>query len=231
MSHRTALADFLVLVTFAAGAAACTPTAAPSKVAGTSAKVTVKVSCVGEQTTHSAHRENDPEYPQRLSELLGTSFTVLNRGLPKGRVLTAATAPQSESYSASDVFARRLEDQPQIVVLGPWGRHDTYEGNWPEHQADYPADLEALANAYTELESQPTVFIVTPLPFNGDTDHPISDLRAPTEAVAKELSLPLIDLWSVFLGQPQWYKDGTHLTPEGQQQHAQAIADAISRFQ
>lgn len=116
-------------------------------------------------------------------------------------------------------------------LLGPWGRHDTYEGNWPEHQAEFPADLQALASAYKELESQPTVFIVTPLPFNGDIDHhPISDLREPTRRVAEALSLPIIDLWSTFLGQPQWYKDGTHLSPEGQQQHAQAIADAISQL-
>lgn len=230
MSRPSLQASFFAAVALALQALGCSPTNAPSKVAGAPNTAPLKVSCVGEQTTHSAHRANDPEYPERLGQILGASHQVLNRGLPKGRVLQAATAPESEGYISSDVFALRLEDQPQIVIVGPWGRHDTYEGNWPEHQAEFSTDLQELVTAYTELESQPTVFLVTPLPFNGGTDHPISDLRTPTEALAQSMSLPLIDLWSTFLGHSEWYKDGTHLTPEGQQQHAKAVAKAITQI-
>lgn len=220
-----ALAPFVLLLLEACSTPA-TQTAPASPTAEAHTEVT-KVTCVGEQTTHSAHRENDPEYPTRLAELLGNQYEVSNRGLPKGRVLSKANAPESDAYILGEPFAMRLTDQPNVVVLGPWGRHDTYEGNWPEHKSEFSADLEALVQAYVDLDSHPVVLLATPLPYNGGTDHAITELLKPTQALADEMSLATIDLWSAFLGHPEWYKDGTHLTPEGQQQQAKIVAAAI----
>ncbi len=201
--------------------------AAPGEAAAVDARP-VLVACVGEQTTHSAHRENDPEYPTRLAELLGAGYAVHNFGLPKGRVLVNGPAPESDTYAGSAVFEQSRAAAPDVVVFGPWGRHDTYEGNWPELRDEFPADLERLARAYTELPNGPRVFVVTPLPFDGGTAHPITELLEPTQQLAHKLSLPVIDLWSAFLGHPELYKDGTHLTPEGQQRHAQVVSAAIT---
>jgi GDSL-like lipase/acylhydrolase family protein len=187
----------------------------------------IKVACVGEQTTHSAHRENDPEFPERLAALLGKGFQVMNFGLPKGRVLSDAPAADAEAYAASEAFTQSKAYQPQAVVFGPWGVHDTYAGNWPEHRAEFAGDLAALVGAYTGLPSKPVVFLVTPLPYDARAEHAIAELLTPTRELAHALALPSIDLWSAFLGHPEWYKDPTHLTPEGQQQHAQVVAQSL----
>jgi hypothetical protein len=192
----------------------------------------IKVACVGEQTTHSAHRENDPEFPERLAALLGKDFEVRNFGLPKGRILSDAPAADAEAYVASDVFTQSKAYQPRAVVFGPWGVHDTYPGNWPEHKAEFEGDLRALVRAYTGLPSQPVVFLVTPLPYDARAEHSIAELLAPTQGLAHALALPSIDLWSAFLGHPEWYKDPTHLTPEGQHEHARVVAQALrQRFE
>lgn len=190
---------------------------------------TVKVVCIGEQTTHSAHRENDPEYPIRMAGILGKGYEVLNFGLPKGRVLKDAPAPDAEEYLNSEPFKLSTASNPNIVVIGPFGRHDTYEGNWPEHKAEFENDLADLVKRYMDLPSQPKVYVVLPLPFNGADDHAITGLLAPTKAVAEKYSLEVIDLWTPFMGHAEWYKDGTHLTPKGQQKQAELVAAAISQ--
>lgn len=187
----------------------------------------IKVACIGEQTTHSAHRENDPEYPTRLAKLLGDKYEVVNFGLPKGRVLKNGPAPDAEEYATSDVFTKSKAFGADIVVFGPWGRHDTYEGNWPEYRREFLADLQSLATSFVKLPSHPQVLVALPIPFNGDTEHAISGLLAPTAAVAEAMSLQTIDLWGGFLGHPELYKDGTHLTPDGQQRHAEIVAGVI----
>jgi hypothetical protein len=38
------------------------------------AQMQTKVACIGEATTHSAHRIHDPEYPQLMGEFLDADF-------------------------------------------------------------------------------------------------------------------------------------------------------------
>lgn len=189
----------------------------------------IKVACIGEQTTHSAHRENDPEYPTRMAEILGKKYHVVNYGLPKGRVLKNAPAPDAEEYLGSDPFKRSIKSDANIIVIGPFGRHDTYEGNWPEHKNEFEADLDYLVKQYLDLPSHPKVYIALPLPFNGSKNHAIADLLAPTKAVAAKHNLPVIDLWTPFIGHSELYNDGTHLTPAGQQKQAEIVATTITQ--
>jgi hypothetical protein len=222
---------FGVMMAAALSACSAASSAAPgaSVPGAASSPAPVRVACVGEQTTHSAHRENDPEYPTRLQQLLGSQFVVVNFGLPKGRILKEAPAPDAESFFSSEAFDLSKAFQPDVVVFGPWGRHDTYEGNWPEHKAAFAPDLAEIVRAYVELPSKPVVLLVTPLPLSGTTAAPMAELVEPTQALAKSLSLPTIDLWSAFQGHPEWYKDSTHLTPDGQQAHAKLIATALKQ--
>lgn len=226
MFRRPVFVCLPLLLAAALAAPACSPGRTPAPEAAPPAAA-LTIACIGEQTTHSAHRENDPEYPTRMAELLGPSYRVLNFGLPKGRVLRLGTAAESESYLDSQVFRDSQQSGAQVFVVGPWGRHDTYPGNWPEHRSEFSADLEALVEAYRSLPSKPVVVVVTPLPFGGKKEHPIHHLLAPTREVAAKLGLPTIDLWSALLGHPEWYRDGTHLTAQGQQRHAQVIAEGV----
>jgi hypothetical protein len=220
----------LLAATGCAGSQAVAPPPAPAPATTGEAAgpaPVVRVACVGEQTTHSAHREYDPEYPARLAQLLGAGFEVRNFGLPKGRVLVNGTGKESEPYGSSAEMAASLAFAPNVVVMGPWGRHDTYKGNWPEHKPEFAGDLEALLKRYLALPAPPKVLVVLPLPLNGTEDGPMSELVEPTRAVATALQLPIVDLWGAFLGKRELYKDSTHLRPDGQQRQAEVVAAAV----
>src|SRR6478609_5273804 len=101
------------------------------------ADAATKVACAGEQTTHSAHRTNDPEYPLLLGKLLdpgfsdsgkmalygggfvegtGPLFAVGNFAHPQGTVLVHdLTDPKT--YTKSDEYQQLRAYLPDLVVL------------------------------------------------------------------------------------------------------------------
>src|SRR4051812_47923751 len=126
--------------------------------AGTAQAVT-KVACVGEQTTHSLHRENDPEYPYLMAMQLdadfaattqmaphgggfleggGTNFTIGNFAHPQASVLSH-TQENPKTYLKSEEFPLLVAFEPDLVVLGPFAWHDVLSG---VPLTNFPADLD-----------------------------------------------------------------------------------------
>lgn len=216
------------------------------------AQAQTKVACLGEASTHSAHRTNDPEYPELMGRLLdpnfmreptptnpfsggmfyggGTNYRIGNFGLPRGTVIDTTNA-------AADVMptirSQMLKDAeafgPHAVVLGPYGAHERY--SLESVASKFLPDLRALAARVVAFPSKPTVFIALPLPRWGeDTDAERRSIHGFTAQVAREMNLPTIDLWTEFLGKRAEFNDQNHLSLAGRQRMGNFVGAAIKRW-
>ncbi len=209
------------------------------------AQAQVKVACAGEQTTHSLHRENDPEYPLLMGMLLntdfvatdkmaphgggfleggGSSFTIGNFGHPQASVLDHELE-NPKTYIKSEEFTLLSAFMPRIVVLGPFGEHDRLS---MVPLTQFPTDFDALIAALQALESKPLVALATPLPPGGaDKADAITEIKGYTVAAATQHQLPTIDLWTEFLGKTTLFQDDTHLTVDGRGHLAEFVGNNV----
>lgn len=208
----------------------------------------IKIACLGEQTTHSFHRENDPEYPQLMGALLdadfkvdtsaqhpmaggflyggGTHYQIGNFGHPRGSVLDHALE-NPKAIWRSDELKLAEKFAPNVVVLGPFGDH---ESQTKVSLDQFGVDLRRLVDRLAHFESNPRIFLALPIPRGGKAEDPNYErIRSETELVAREKNLSMIDLWTAFLGKKEFYQDATHLTVPGRQQLAKVIAANITR--
>jgi hypothetical protein len=206
-----------------------------------------RIACFGEQTTHSFHRQNDPEYPQLLGEILdkdfkidtekqhpnaggflyggGSNYRIGNFGHPRGTVLDHELE-NPRAVIRSDELKLAEQFEPDVVILGPFGDH---ESQAKVSMDKFTSDLRALIARIASFKSKPKILVVLPLPRNGkDEDANYRRIRQETEAVAREKKLWIIDLWTAFLGKSEYYKDATHLTVGGRQHLAEHVATIIT---
>ena len=111
-----------------------------------SAAAMPKVACCGEHTTHSSHPAFLPEYPGRVGELLGADYEVENFGFATAVVTAAVGDPAKEGggkarvYSETEEAAACAAFAPDIIVLGPFGKHDAL-GPFSTHDTCEPAPI------------------------------------------------------------------------------------------
>lgn len=221
--------------------------AALALVAGLLRAQPIKIAVIGEQTTHSLHRENDPEYPQFLGEALdadfgidvtkphptggghlygaGSRFAVGNFGHPRGTVIDHALE-NPRAILRSDELKLAEQFAPQVVVLGPFGDHEPLA---KVSLDQFAPDLRRLVDRILAFGSKPRLLLALPLPRGPkDDDENYRQIRNETAQVAREKNLPTIDLWTEFLGKAEFYKDATHLTVPGRKHLAAVVARAIT---
>ncbi len=204
-----------------------------------------KVACVGEQTTHSAHRENDPEYPLLMAMLLdpgfvatdkmapfgggfvegsGRLFAVGNFAHPQGTVLNH-DLEDPKTYLKSTEYTLLVAFKPDLVVLGPFGWHDTVAG---VPLSGFPADMDALIAALQATASKPRIALATPVPEGGvDKADGFTEINGYVKAAATKHQLDVIDVWTELVGKSTLYQDDFHLTLEGRQHLAGFVGDAV----
>lgn len=205
-----------------------------------------RIACIGEQTTHSFHRENDPEYPLFLGQILdddfsvdpntqhpmgggflyggGSKYRIANLGHPRGTILDHELE-NPKAIIRSDEFKLAQAFAPDIVVLGPFGDHEPLANVSME---SFSKDLETIVKRIAEFESSPTIMVALPLPRGGkDDDANYRRICEETRRLAEELSLSTIDLWTPFLDQAQFYQDATHLSVPGRKRLAEIVARAV----
>src|SRR5471030_2760670 len=144
----------------------------------------IKIDCIGEQTTHSFHRVNDPEYPLFLGQMLdtdfkaatntapmgegflyggGTHYSIGNFGHPQGTILDHdQTNPKS--YLRSDELKLMAQFQPNIVVFGPFGDHEALS----KVSMDlFKTNMVTLIDRIASFNSKPLIYVALPLPRGG----------------------------------------------------------------
>ncbi len=204
-----------------------------------------RVACVGEHSTDSGRVENSLEYPARLQLLLGDGYQVAEFGF--GTASLTTTGFPTTKYADSAEYAASLAFEPDIVIVGPWGRGDVvgtvhiddgvnnnvylYEQPTPLVTAEFQSALESLLTAYQELPSAPAVLVALPLPFPyGTGEGHMTDIVLPvTQELAAARTLPVIDLWAPFLGLRDEFEDADHLSPSpgGMEHLAQVVLSAV----
>lgn len=207
----------------------------------------VRIACLGEQTTHSLHRANDPEFPLLLGEALdrdfkaeptpnpiaggflmgsGPHYHIGNFGSPNASVIDhALEKPQSLLRSPQLIAAETFV--PDIVILGPFGEHEELTGLGMDH---YASDLKRLVERIRGFASRPRLFLLLPIPPFGRDDKPAyRQIRDATLEVAQQTDQPAVNLWTPFLGQTTLFKDPTHLTENGRRKLARIVAHAVRR--
>jgi acyl-CoA thioesterase I len=204
----------LVVTCSAATALGSSDAAAPS----------IKVACVGEQTTHSDQLSRSVEYPAMLQTMLGSCYVVENFGdccatVLQGYPMQAETHPYLDPPARyAPAFHESVTFAPDVVVIGSWGKHDTeIESVLDGGKLDpvkWQADYEELVTTYLNLPSKPVVYVSTPLPLPmGAATGPTTDVILPAiQNIAAKYHLPVVPLYAAFLNQPQLYKDATHPT-------------------
>jgi MYXO-CTERM domain-containing protein len=181
-----------------------------------------------------------------LQTLLGSGYQVRNFGDCCGTVLQGYTPAETHPYVLGSLSAAEgpgydesIAFLPDIVVIGSWGRHDWGKAQAPAstwNLAKFETDYDDLVQRYQKLASHPIIFVSLPIPIpNGQatpaTGVATSSVLPAVRNVANKYHLPIIDLYTPFLGHQELFKqppdaegEGEHVT-DGPGLHA--IADAV----
>jgi len=222
-----------------------------------SAAAVIKVSCIGEQTTHSdlfPSTTNQPvgmqEYPAMLQTLLGSGYSVMNYGDCCASVIQGYAASETHPYINGNKFGPSISFMPDIVIIGSWGRHDWGESSKTALTAfaandtataytGFQADYEILVQKYIAAASKPKIYCSTPIPILFGADGPDNGWKTSPAATAVKnvcnmYNLPIIDLYTIFFGHKEYYinppladSEGEHISPMGSMIIAEAVQAAI----
>ncbi|MBI3877786.1 MAG: hypothetical protein HY300_17805 [Verrucomicrobia bacterium] len=189
----------------------------------------VRVACVGDSITFGAGVEQREKnnYPKVLGDLLGDKYEVRNFGRSGATLLKKGDLP----YWKTPEFKNATEFAPDIVVI-KLGTNDSKPQNWA-HKEDFAADARALVEHFQALPCKPRVFVCLPVPVYQDKwgiNEPIvkGEVIPTLQKVAKEMSLPTIDLYTALSGKAEMFPDKIHPNAAGAKVLAEAVAKALA---
>lgn len=179
----------------------------------------IKVACIGNSITYGSgiSDRNQNSYPIVLNRLLGTDkYEVHNYGVSARTLLSKGDHP----YINEKAYRDALAFNPDIVTI-KLGTNDSKPHNW-KHHAEFKDNLRDLVVSFQALPSNPTVYLCYPVPADrlswGISDSIAYHHIIPYIAeVAKEMNLPIIDLYTP-------YKPYRHLSPDGVHPHNDGAA-------
>jgi lysophospholipase L1-like esterase len=179
----------------------------------------IRVACVGDSITQGTY------YPSDLQILLGNNYVVRNDGAGGRTVLLSADKP----YMNSPAFEDAVTFEPQIIIimLGTNDANPKYYGQIENFTTDY----KTLISHFEVFKSR--IWLVLPPPIFNDSIGPnesnlVQGVIPRIEQVANDLNLPTIDVYSLFVDQPQYFWDGVHPGDLGAEIIARAVYQTIS---
>ena len=193
------------------------------------ARAQIRVACIGDSITFGATLSNTSDrYPNRLQNLLGSSYQVINYGVSGTTMLKLGDKPywNQHQYDASI----RYNAAKYIIMLGT---NDSKPINWTPYGQNYPTDYAAMIAAYKNLSSHPKVYVCLCLPVYNDGLYGISSYNVENfinpniKAIATANGATLIDTHAPFVGHPEYYTDGVHPNAIGAAVLAQTVYNAI----
>lgn len=193
----------------------------------------IRVACVGDSVTYGMGIQGWPynAYPSVLGDLLGDGFCVNNYGFSGRCALSDADKP----YKDEKLYKKSLDFAPDIVVI-MLGSNDTKPHNWKGRDR-YIRDFSALVDSYVNLPSNPTVYLVTPVPafeVGGKVNYKIDasliahELRGAVKAIGAARGLNVIDMYGAFEGRADLFVDGVHPNADGAKLFARTVFNAIT---
>lgn len=189
----------------------------------------IKVAAVGDSLTYGYGLENRREeaYPSVLLDLLGSHYQVSNYGMSGRSLLSTSDYPYLQEKNAQ----ASLQSDADIVII-MIGSNDSRAAYWNKEQ--FVKEYRALAESYLRMASQPEVFLVAPpyVPtsrFGLNNDIVRDELQTIVAKTATDLGVHFVNLYLITEGKMDYYSDGLHLTPLGNQVIAQEIFSALMR--
>jgi acyl-CoA thioesterase I len=165
---------------------------------------TTKVACIGDSITEAYG------YPEQLQNLLGSTYIVLNFGISGSTVSLDSETP----YMLNPIFWKAKTSEPDIVII-MLGTNDA-QSSLEEYIGNFANDYVDLIRNFQNLPNKPGIWLVKPPPIFGDGNG-LSSQRLEREilpkiiAVANEIGVPLIDIYSLFVNQRDCFpNDGVH---------------------
>ena len=176
----------------------------------------IKVACIGNSITFGAGIKDraNHSYPSILGRMLGKDYEVQNFGVSARTLLNKGDHP----YMKEVQFQDALNYQPDIVVI-KLGTNDTKPQNW-KYKNEYQSDMEQMVNAFHSLPSHPRVYLCYPataysIKWGINDSIIVHDVIPMIDAVARKLSLEVIDLHSPTANKKELFPDDIHPNPEG----------------
>ncbi len=190
------------------------------------ARAEIKVACVGNSITEGYGLDSDENYPARLQEMLGDSFSIGNFGEASCCVIKNGLEPYWETSDFRSVFSFN----PDIVII-LLGTVDTKDANW-NHKDDFYDDYAALVDTFATIESVERFFLCLPPPIsqtlNTMDDHTlITELIPIIEQVAADKGHTVVNVYDAMDDYPDYYNDGVHPDSRGAHLIATTIYEAI----
>lgn len=173
----------------------------------------IKVACIGDSITFGVGAKNRKtlSYPAQLQKILGEKYAVMNCG-KSGIKMT--------NYLKG--WQKRITDfQPDIVTI-KLGTNDTKGRKFEPPPGNREAFDKAFSNAATDLvaflqglESKPKIYICLPVPVFQDKwgineKAMVEDVIPALNKLAKEKTLPVIDLYTPCKDKGKDVRDGVH---------------------
>ena len=212
------------------------------------ANAQTKVACVGNSITEGYGLGWQEDYPFRLQEMLGNSYSVQNFGVSgmtfAGEIIKSGT--NNSSYWNTDKFKAALEFNPDIVVI-ELGTNDSkfftdkcIDNGQPQYNYNYGQydkenlykDYEALIDTFAHLPTSPRI-IATLQPYSNNCGWGIMDTAIVNQInpiikdVATRKGVEIIDLHAEF-NTPAWFlPDSVHPNATGAMELARIIKEGI----
>jgi MYXO-CTERM domain-containing protein len=193
-----------------------------------------RVAVIGAQMVHSDKLQRSQEWPAMLQKMVGAEFDVQNFGDCCSSVsLDYPKQPETHPYlkppnnaAFKPGFNESVAFMPDIVIIGPWGKHDreltTEVFGGKLDPVKFAADYETMITTYQMLPTHPKIFASLPIPIPfGMASGVVNDVILPATkmVLARHPEIPVIDLWAPFVGHRELYNQdtgdraGTHVTP------------------
>jgi hypothetical protein len=193
-----------------------------------------RVAVIGAQMVHSDKLQRSQEWPAMFQKMVGADYDVQNFGDCCSSVsLNYPKQPETHPYlnppdnpAFKPGFHESVAFMPEIVIIGPWGKHDreltTEVFGGTLDPAKFAADYETMIMTYQTLPTHPKIFASLPIPIPfGMASGVVNDVILPATkmVLAKHPEIPVIDLWAPFVGHRDLYiqdagnRAGTHVTP------------------
>jgi lysophospholipase L1-like esterase len=193
-------------------------------IAGVASAQVQRVACVGDSITWGGKKVRGKAYPGVLGRMLGDKWEVKNFG-QSGRTLLRKGNKPYDTQPAKDYA-------PNVVII-KLGTNDSKGANWNK-KSDFVQDYVSLIQEFKGLKSKPKIWICKPVPaFPGKfgiSGKVVEEEIVPMiDEVAKQASVPVIDLFTALSGKKEMFPDTVHPDAAGHKIMADTVYAAITQ--
>ncbi len=194
---------------------------------------TIRVACVGDSITFGAGIEDRQKnsYPAQLQALLGDKYEVRNFGHSGARVCEGTRKP----YMSLPEYKAALSFKPHVVIIC-LGINDASVSEWSKNKIRFVQDYTTLIESFRDVSitSDPKIWLGSLLPVVPPYEPYVAIQKTKAQAdalidqIAKELDLPVIDLFTRLNMELQFFPDGLHPDKNGAAIIAKTVCQSIT---